>query len=74
MGVGVGGNSEVSNICPSSPDGAHRIVEIHASREGYWQSCGLCRKGWWAVDLRPVRDELRMMGADPDDPTFWSRP
>lgn len=57
-----------SERCPASSDGQHRIVEIHASREGYWERCGRCKKGWYVIDLRPKRQEIRDLGGDPDQP------
>ena len=54
--------------CPASIDGKHRVSQFHFSREGARERCSLCHRTEWVIDLRPLREEIREMGGDPDAP------
>jgi len=52
-------------VCPQ--DSNHQITMVSASREGYVEFCAQCAKWRTAIDLKPIRAELREMGVDPDE-------
>ena len=61
-------------VCPENDK--HQITQVHASREGYEEYCCQCRKWRTEIDLKPIRQELRAMGVDPDEaqwPSKWWR-
>ncbi len=58
-------------VCPENDN--HQITQIHASREGYEEYCCQCRKWRTEIDLKPIRQELRAMGVDPDESQWPSR-
>jgi hypothetical protein len=52
-------------VCPL--DSNHQITQVHASREGYEEFCSQCRHWRVKIDLKPIRQELRDLGVDPDE-------